>query len=110
MSKQATLTCKIKQVDVGVLKKAMEHLVKLKDGTLKLIDQNHIDILCRDLGYYHIHVQVVNGQLEISGEANEVEKAKAKIEKFYTAMMIEETQGSPVHMDKNGDLLLTVEV
>jgi len=108
MSKYASLKCKIENVDPNVLKKALEHLIRLKDGSLRLMDIGRYYVYCNDLGSFD--VEVMDNKIKVGCDEIMVKRATEVIEQFYIATELEEEFNSSFELDKNGDLVLMVEV
>jgi len=110
MSKQAIISCDIREVNPLILKNAIKKMLKHLNGTLKVVNANMMRFYCKGLSYYNITIEVVDQKIKIRGEESDVNKVKQKVEQYYEAMMFEELPNcGNVEVDKE-DLVLTVEV
>jgi len=113
MSKRVNLTCKIINADKRIFERSLENMMKLMDGEIiKIKNSDEYKIRTEVLGPFSVTVALKNGQITVEGftDYNSAKNAQELVEEFYTATEIEEEFNAPMKLDKEGDILIALEV
>jgi len=113
LSKRVTVTCKIKNTDKRVFERSLDNMMRLMSGEIiKDKSTSSYRIRTDAIGPFSVNVTLKNGQITVEGyeDSNTVSNAQRMVENFYIATEIEEEFNTPMELDKEGNILLSVEV
>ena len=108
-----TVTCKIKNTDKRVFERSLDNMMRLMSGEIiKDKSTSSYRIRTDAIGPFSVNVTLKNGQITVEGyeDSNTVSNAQRMVENFYIATEIEEEFNTPMELDKEGNILLSVEV